>query len=219
MFVFAERAVANGRAYEIMLLRDQYENSFSAIAEVYGISSARARQSYHKTKAKQAFLYANHIAVVLGYKNSAPIIKVFHSAYECYQDLAYACAYLEKEYADALTEYRDGEPGIPRAFVKKLPPFREEITGGEIKRVVSRRETEHATFRQIAETLDVTPEKAEKIYDHFYLEKVAAMVKALRAEAENEEEQRTIWDRCYCKNLSSKKRYEMLCADYPRKDI
>lgn len=108
---------------------------------------------------------------------------------------------------------------MPQAFVKKLPPFREEITGEEIKRVVSMRETEHATFQQIADALEVTSEKAKKIYDHFYYEKADVMIEALQAEAKSQEEKREIWERYYEKKLSAKKRYEILCADTHLKDV
>lgn len=108
------------RAYDIMLLRDQYGNSLSAIAEVYGISTASIRQIYHRIKMKQIFLYIPHIAMALGHRDTSQILKIYHSACEYYQRLVYVSAYLEKEYADILTEYRDGEPGCPRHLSKNF---------------------------------------------------------------------------------------------------
>lgn len=54
------------RAYEIMLLRDQYGNTFTDIARECEISVARVVQIYNKIKIKQIRLYINHIAVVFG---------------------------------------------------------------------------------------------------------------------------------------------------------
>lgn len=41
------------RAYDIMILRDQYNNTFADIAKEYGISLVRARELYSRIKVKQ----------------------------------------------------------------------------------------------------------------------------------------------------------------------
>ena len=58
------------RAYDIMLLRDQYNNTFTDIAKEYGISLVRARELYSRIKIKQIRLYIRHISIALGYDNT-----------------------------------------------------------------------------------------------------------------------------------------------------
>lgn len=208
----------NERAYEIMLLRDQYENTFSAIADVYGLAVPRVASIYRKMKLKQMHLYFNHIAIVLGHNDVAQVANVFADVYECYQDMAHACAYMEQKYHDILMKYRHGEPGMPEAFVKRLPPFRERITQEELTQVIYMREVEHASFQTIAKELGLTRAKAKKTYQMFYHDKVIKMVKALQEKAKSREEEREIWE-CYFHNsLSPKKRYEMLCEEMNAKE-
>ena len=201
----------DNRAYDIMLLRDQYDNSFSAISEVYEISSERVYRVYCRIKIRQIRLYISHIAFVLGYESTAPILKIYQSAYDFYRDLTFAGAYLEIKFYDILLDYRKGEPGMPRVFLEKLPPFRKEITEEEVEQVVHMRETEHATFKQIAEKLHLTHAKAKRVYELFYHAKVLALVEELQSKANSEKEKTKIWEDCFRMNLSSKKRYEILC--------
>lgn len=198
------------RTYEIMLLRDQYDNTFTDIAKEYEISVARVVQIYNKLKVKQACLYINHIAVTLGLESTSQINKVYYAAYECYQERSYACAYLEKKYQAILIEYRDREPGMPMQFMKSMPPFKPLLGKKTIARVVSMRETEKASFVEIGKEMRITRAKAKRIYEMYYHEKVLALIEALQEKAESHEEKRTIWNDCFRGNKSSKKRYEML---------
>ena len=70
----------NERDYEVMLLRDQYDNAFKDIAEEFGISIARARQIHFNLKLKQVRLYIRHISMVLGHENCAEMIDVYNNA-------------------------------------------------------------------------------------------------------------------------------------------
>ncbi len=112
----------NQRDYEILMLRDQYGNSFSAIAEACGISAIRAGQLYNRMKLRQIRLYSRHISIALGYESTAKIGREYLAAYDFYQGLPYACAYLEKTYRDILEAYRAGEPGMPRPFLTLCRP-------------------------------------------------------------------------------------------------
>lgn len=56
----------DANAYEILLLRDQQELPFSAIAKRFGLSISGARQRYYRLKDKQNALYIQHIAAALG---------------------------------------------------------------------------------------------------------------------------------------------------------
>ena len=176
------------RAYEIMLLRDQYGNTFTDIARECEISVSRVVQIYNKLKIKQIRLYINHIAVVFGYKGTSQVRKVYDDAYECYQEWSYACAYLEKKYKDILTEYRDGEPGMPTQFVKSMPPFKPNLSKKTIARVVEIQEVENASFLAIAKELRMTQAKAKHTYEMFYHKQVLKLIKALEEKAESRKE-------------------------------
>ena len=73
----------NKRDYDIMILRDQHNNTFTDIAKDYEISSIWVREIYSKIKIKQMQLYIRHISIVLGYENTAEVRKVFEIANEC----------------------------------------------------------------------------------------------------------------------------------------
>lgn len=204
-----------GRAYEMLLLRDQYGNTFTDIAKEFGISVVRVMQIYHCTKMKQVHLYINHIAVALGHQNTSQIREVWENAYECYQDYSYACAYLEKKYADILTAYRDGEPGMPEEFMKRLPPFRLKLSEQTVAQVIEMREAEKASFVKIAKELHMTHAKAKHTYEWFYHIRVLKMIRALDEKAESKEAKMAIWYRYFWSVRSSKQRYDLLtgCTD------
>lgn len=198
------------RAYEIMLLRDQYANTFSDIAKDYEISVARVVQVYNRLKVKQVRLYINHIAVVLGYESTSQIRGIYHAAYDCYQERSYACAYLEKKYSDILTEYRDGEPGMPAQFVRSMPPFKPQLSKKAIARVIEMRESERASFVSIAKELHITRAKAKRTYEMFYHKQVLKFIEALEDNAKSYEEKAAIWDYWFKGYKSSKERYDRL---------
>lgn len=202
-----------GKNYEIMLLRDQYDNTYKDIATEMGISKERVMQIYSGMKIKQARLYINHISVVLGNQDTSQIAQIFDEAYDCYQDLTYAAAYLEKRYKDILTEYRNGEPGMPKQFIQSMPPFRRKISQETIARVVEMREERRASFITIAKELRITRQKAMRIYNQFYHEKNEEICEALQAKAKSREEENAIWHYCFTKYTSSKKTYERLMKD------
>lgn len=201
---------ADKRAYDIMLLRDQYNNTFTDIAKDYEISFIRVKQIYKRIKIKQIRLYIRHISIALGYEHTSEIRKVFEDANECYQDFSYACAYLEKKYKKILDAYRAGEPGTPKQFIKNLPPLKRSLSKETISRMIEMRETEKATFAAIAKEMDITPEKAKYTYDNFYHQKVLKYVQALQQEAKSQDEMWAIWQRYFGKYRSAKKRYEMI---------
>ena len=198
------------RAYEIMLLRDQHGNTFTDIAKECERSVARVVQVYNKLKIKQIRLYINHIAVVLGYSGTSQVRKIYDDACECYQDLSYAGAYLEKKYKDILTEYRDGEPGMPTQFIRSMPPFKPKLSEKTVARVVEMREAEKASFAAVAKELRMTRAKARHTYEMFYHKQVLELIRALEEKAESNEEKRAIWNYYFRGNKTAKKRYDML---------
>lgn len=198
------------RAYEIMLLRDQHDNTFIDIAKEYEISVAWSTQIYYRQKVKQIHLYINHIAVVLGCESISKIRKVFDDAKECYQDWTYACAYLEKKYKDILTGYRDGEPGMPTLFIRSMPPFKPKLSEKTIARVIEMREVEKMSFVKIAKELCITQAKAKRTYEMFYHKQVLEFISALQEKVESREEKMAISHYYFRGYKSSKKRYDML---------
>lgn len=202
------------RAYEIMLLRDQYNNSFTDIAKEFEISTVRAAQIYHKQKFRQKNLYINHVSITLGHGSTSQIRKIFDEAYECYQDTAYACAYFEKKYKGILTEYRGGEPGMPAQFIKAMPPFKPQLSKKTIARIVEMREAEKASFVTIAKELRMTRAKAKRTYEMFYHKQVLELMEALESRAESYEEKVIIRDFWFKRYKSSKELYEALTKGY-----
>lgn len=202
------------RAYDIMVLRDYYNNTFTDIAKDYEMSFIRVRQLYSRTKIKQIRLYIRHISIALGHENTTQVRKVFEIANECYQDYLYACAYLEKEYKDILSEYRAGEPGAPELLIKKLPPLKRRLNKKTISRIIEMRETEKATYDMIAKKFHITPEKAKRTYDLFYHQKVLEHVDALEKKAKDLDERAAIYRRYFGKGRKSPKNtYEMILKE------
>lgn len=200
------------RAYEIMLLRDQHGNTFADIAREYEISVARVIQIYNKLKLKQIRLYINHIEAA-GYESTSKAKNIFDNAYECYQNLTYVCAYLEKKYKDILIEYRDGEPGMPTPFIRNVPPFKPKLSEKTVAHIVAMRDAEKASFVTIAKELRITQAKAKHTYESFYHKQVFALIKGLEAKAKNEEEKEAIWNYYFKRNYSYKKLYDMLTKE------
>lgn len=206
------------RAYEIMLLRDQYNNSFTDIAKEFEISTVRAAQIYHKQKFRQKNLYINHVSITLGHGNTSQIRKIFDEAYECYQDTAYACAYFEKKYKGILTEYRGGEPGMSAQFIKAMPPFKPQLSKKTIARIVEMREDEGASFVTIGKELHITRAKAKRTYEMFYHNKALAIIEALQEKVTSREEKRAIFDYWFRQCKSPKERYDTLTKEQTTTD-
>lgn len=204
----------NKRAYDIMVLRDYYNNTFTDIAKDYEMSFIRVRQLYSRTKIKQIRLYIRHISIALGHENTTQVRKVFEIANECYQDYSYACAYLEKEYKDILDEYRAGEPGAPELLIKNLPPLKRRLNKKTISRIIEMRETEKATYDMIAKKFHITPEKAKRTYDIFYHQKVLEHIDALEKKAKDLDERAAIYRRYFGPGRKSPKNtYEMILKE------
>lgn len=200
------------RAYEIMLLRDQHNNTFADIAEEYTISVARAKQVYDRIKLKQIHLYINHIAFTLGHENDLLVSEAFYSAFECYWEMPYVCAYFEKKYKTILTEYRAGEPGLPSQFIKNMPPFKSKPSKKTVARVIEMREVEKASYIEIGKELKMTQAKAKHTYEWFYHQQAMVIIKSLQEKVESFEEKKAIWDSHFREYRTSKKRYDALMA-------
>ena len=201
------------RAYEIMLLRDQYGNSFSDIASVYEISGNCARKIYHKIKNKQVHLYARHIALALGHTNTARMMREVSLVDEFYWDIAYVCTYLEKTYYEILLDYRQGEPGMPRQSMRTLPPFRKRLSKNTIQKVVTMRENEGASFQKIARECKLTQPKARRVYEMFYHDKTLKIIEEMERKLKTCKEKMELEHDCFDNALNAKERYEMVVKE------
>lgn len=199
--------------YQILLLREQQNQSFTAIASQLGVSPARVRQQYTKMKVRQVRLYLRHIAIVLGHENTAQVRNVFSTAMDCYQNYPYTCGYLDKTYGEILESYRAGEPGTPQEMLEGLPPCPVKLGEKEVSRIVTMREEEKASFRAIGREFHITPEKARQTYEMVYHRKVLEYVEGLQQQAKSWEERMEIWRRYLGGSMSAKRRYERLLAE------
>ena len=203
----------NSRAYSIMLLRDQKALTFSDIAKQCGVTASTASQLYRTIKKKQIDMYANHIAIVKGHGNNSEIRKVVYRAVACYRDMACVSAYLEKKYRSVLAAYRGGEPGMPRKFIKNLPPFRPELTDDEIKSLLHMREEEKLTFKEIGRRLDITQKSARNTYENYYYQKSMELIQILLERNNFGPESIKIMEHYLLGYKKVKERYEALVRD------
>lgn len=204
----------NKRAYEIMLLRDLYDNTFTAIAQEYGVSVATITSNYYRVKIRQLRFYINNLAIVNGHESAAEFRELLHKVYDCYQDYRYVTAYFEKEYKDVLSKYRAGEPGLPDSFLATLPPFKEKWSKYIVSRVVKMRE-EKLSFLAIGIKLKMTQEKARDIYEWFYHKQwLAARDKVRETYFDGKDDLDNLRD-YYKKYRTAKKRLAAIMSDYP----
>lgn len=201
----------NERAYEVMIMRDQNNNSYSDMAKKFELSSNRVLQIYYRTKMKQVKLYARYLAIVNRHESND--VFTTNALYECYWDFKYVAAYYEKEYRDILTEYRAGEPGMPEKFIAMLPPYIKEISVETTNRAVHLREVEKKTYMAIGKELLLTEAKAKREYEMYYHKKVMALEDKIKDKIKDQTG-KGFWD--YFDTLqSSKKQYEMLIQNFP----
>lgn len=163
-----KKIMDTGRKYDVWVLRDVYDNTFADIAREYGVSVGTILSNYHKILWLKVRYYVNHLSIVHGYENTEYFKKIWRSAYECYVSEKYVVAYFEKEYADILSEYRNGEPGMPERLLRDLPPLRNEFSKHTISSIIRLRETNGMTYAAIGKRLRMTKEKAEDLYNHHY---------------------------------------------------
>lgn len=139
--------------------------------------------------------------------------KIQDSAYECYASEKYVVAYFEKEYADILSKYRGGEPGMPERILRSLPPLRNGFSKRTIASVIRLRETKGMTYAAIGKRLRITEEKAKALYNHYY----HTLYYGISEKIMEITGDKNLRDK-YSKAIHighSKKRYDCLVKDYP----
>ena len=198
----------NERAYEVMLLRDLYDNTYTDIAKEHNVSTGTVITVYHKIKIKQLRLYARHLAIVYGHKNT-DTFRV-NAVYDCYWDFRYVAAYFENEYRDILTEYRAGEPSMPEQFIATLPPLKEKINASTLNRIVQLREVEKKTYPAIGKELLLTEARARREYEIYYHKKVMRLFDMIKEIAGEAAAHYYLDLRC-----GAKKQLEIMRRDYP----
>lgn len=200
--------------YEIMQLRDLYGNTYADISRNQALSVRRVIQHYHYIKRWQAKLYIRHLAVVYEHINIDFFIRQYREAETCYEDCQYATAYIEKEYKSILEAYRDGEPGMPDDFLAQIPPFKTSWSEETIQKIIEMREIDKKTYIEIGRLLEMTKFKAACLYDWYYHEKFLLIWEQLKMKY-GKITGNDIAHFYFEKTRSSKKRYAMICADYP----
>ncbi len=129
---------------------DYKRKGFVDIAKEYHVSIAAIIKRYERILFLKAKYYVNHLSIVHGYKDTEHFEKIRTSAFNCYCGGKYIVAYFEKEYADILKEYRNGEPGMPKRFLKALPPLRNNFSTRTVSGIIRLRETDGLTYTAIA---------------------------------------------------------------------
>lgn len=202
----------NERAYAVMLLRDQYDNSYKDIAKESGVSVSRVVGLYHQVKHKQLRLYALHLAIVHGHEDTSAFDSSY--LYDCYGDYKYISAYWEKEYSEILKGYRAGEPGHSDEFLAAMLPPIKEIRDEMVQRIVFLREAKK-TFVEIGHEMKMTKEKTKDTYDRFYHIKWLAARDLVRKTYYDGKDDRDNLRDYYDQYRTPKKRLEGIMRDYP----
>lgn len=158
----------NKRKYNIWLLHDVYDNTFADIAERCGISVSTVRGDYEKILFIKMKYYIDYLSFINHCQNTEYYRQICGSAYECYRNIKYVVAFFEKEYTDHLSEYRNGEPGMPKRLLQDLPPLRTKFSARTVSSVIRLREINGMTYEAIGKRLHMTKEKAEKLYNYYY---------------------------------------------------
>ena len=198
----------NAQNYAVMLSRDVHENTFAAIAREFTLPRAKARQTYSKMKLKQLRLYAWHLAIVHGHENTNAFL--INAIYACYWDFGYTAAYFEKEYADILTEYRSGEPGMPARFIAALPPLITTVPAQTLERLIQMREVEKKPYPAMGRELLLSGTRTKREYEIYYHKKTMTLLHLIE-----EKTGETVGGDYLKLRCGTKKQYEMLCHDYP----
>lgn len=96
------------REYFIMIQKERHKKTLKEIAGMIGVTPERVRQLYVHAKSTQKRVYMKKILEVTG--QSVEIFYLERRLWEKYKDNRYVVAYLEREYGDILSVYRNGEP-------------------------------------------------------------------------------------------------------------
>lgn len=208
-----KKIIDTGRKYDVWVLRDVYDNTFSDIAREYSVSVCTVVGDYNKILSLKIKYYVNHLSIVHGYEDTAHFRKIWGSAYDCYRGMKYVVAYFEKEYADTLSEYRNGEPGMPERILRDLPPLRNEFSKRTINSIIRLRETGGMTYAAIGKRLRMTKENAEHLYNGHYHNLYYQLSEKLM-EITGDTDLRRKYRNAFQVG-SGKKKYDSLVSDYP----
>lgn len=203
----------SGRKYDVWVLRDVYNNTFVDIAREYSISVATVVCDYDKIISLKIKYYTIHLSIIHGFEDTVHFRKMCLAAYDCYCDLKYVVAYFEKEYAEILSEYRNGEPGMSELILRDLPPFRNEFSKRTISSIIRLREANGMTYAAIGKRLHMTKEKAKDLYNHHYHVLYDKLSKKLRDIAGDIDLRSKYWEAFQVG--SGKKKYDCFVKEYP----
>lgn len=196
--------------YEIMLLRDVYENSFCKIAKKSEISLDKVIEIYESMIERKLRLYICHLSLVQGHSDDTFFVNLAQEAYNCYSSRPLAIAYFEKRYKNILREYRAGEPGMSPKILNDLPPLKKKWNKQTISLIVKLKEEEKKNYIQIGKQLKMTRFKAQSLYEDFYHKKCFIFFYYM-----DECQHENVFDRYWDNHWKYKRRFEMIRADYP----
>lgn len=202
-----------GRKYDVWRLRDLYGNTFADIAREYGVSVVTITHDYNLLLLFKIRYYVNHLSLVYGYQTTAHFSEIWKNALDCYSAMKYVAAYFEKEYADILKEYRQGEPGMPEQLLRELPPLRNKFSKQTVASVIRLKETKGMTFPAIGKRLRMTREKAQDLYSGYY-HRLFYQLSGKLIEITGDKNLRDRYQDSFPSG-SSKKSYDRLLRDYP----
>lgn len=160
------------RAYWIMQQKESGGKSLAEIAQMLGITHSAVNQSYRHAKSRRSHLYLRAVCEATG-KSCDELLQLYKRLHEEYGEDNYISAYLEKEYGELLSVFREGEPGVPDVIIQKLPPLRgimvlnydrskTELSQEEI--IVMDERGKKKSFAEIGTILGITDAKAQRIY-------------------------------------------------------
>ena len=155
-----------------MLLHDVQSKNYSEIAIQYKISPQFVRALYIRISLKKLLYYIKHLSKAYGYQDQKLFRRLYESLFECYANNRYVIAFFEKNFRKTLDEYRAGEPGMAREFILNLPPYVKKWNKNTILSIVEMREDQKKTYEQIGKQLNITKEKAQQLYEHYYHAKI-----------------------------------------------
>lgn len=113
----------NPREYFVMIECEHNGKSHAELAKQLGVSRNRINQMYNHAKRKQAELYSQAIEEAIG-KAGPDRFGLLHE----YGSTKYVIAYLEREYKDILSDFRNGEPESVYHVPGNMPAFCQQLT-------------------------------------------------------------------------------------------
>lgn len=202
---FNEFIEKNRSAYDILRLRHQQDKTYKELAEQFNISPTRVMQKYRRFLFLTAKFYYHFLKYVY-----TPILP--WELFDFYDNPTLTIAYYEKEYKEKLEELRNGVPPLTPNKISYFPIYRklseEDLLELE-KKIVKGINIQHRKYIDIAQELDISREKAQRIYKSYYSRKISQAINKIKGITNND-----ISDYIYEYSDSPLKRWELIKNEY-----